>query len=73
MHYNDHAPAHFHAHYAGREMLVNIDTLQSMRGRLAQRAECLVLDWAALHQQELIENWLARARGRTLKPIEPLE
>jgi hypothetical protein len=33
----------------------------------------LVLDWAELHREELMENWrLAEARQR-LKPIHPLQ
>jgi hypothetical protein len=37
MYYNDHEPPHFHARYAGKEALVEIETLSIMDGRLPPR------------------------------------
>jgi hypothetical protein len=73
MHYNDHYPAHFHAIYADQDVQVNIETLEFMRGRLPQRAAHLVLEWAALHQEELADNWRLRSQAQRVKPIAPLE
>ncbi len=73
MFYNDHMPPHFHAVYGDDEALVEIDTLAIYRGRLPRRAMALVLEWAALHRDELRRDWdLARA-GNPPVPIAPLE
>ena len=47
--------------------------MQVMKGSLPQRAFRLVLEWAAVHEEELAENWRLREQRRPLKPIEPLE
>ncbi|MBN2498822.1 MAG: DUF4160 domain-containing protein [Deltaproteobacteria bacterium] len=72
MYYNDHEPPHFHARYGGEKALIAIETLQVLRGRLSPRALGLVVEWAALHVDELLENWeLARSQA-SLNTIEPL-
>jgi hypothetical protein len=75
MFYNNHEPAHFHAVYSGRQAAIRIDSLEIFRGSLPRSAERLVKEWAAMHVEELTENWLrARAREpRTLFQIEGLE
>ena len=73
MYFRDHSPAHFHAEYGEYEALVEIETLSILRGELPRRAMALVLEWAALHRQELRADW-ERARGGTpLEPIAPLD
>lgn len=73
MYYDDHAPPHFHVRYADQRALVAIETLVLLRGRLAPRVFGMVVEWAALHQAELLENW-ERARQRVpLDRIDPLE
>ena len=73
MFYNDHDPAHFHARYGKEHVLIAIESLSVLRGRLPARALGLVMEWAAIHNPELMENWnLARAR-EPLNPIEPLK
>jgi hypothetical protein len=64
MYFRDHSPAHFHAEYGEYEALVEIETLAILRGELPRRAMALVLEWAALHRQELRADW-ERARGGT--------
>lgn len=73
MYYRDHDPAHFHAEYGEHEALIEIETLSILRGELPRRAMALVLEWAALHRQELRVDW-ERARGGTpLESIAPLD
>jgi hypothetical protein len=73
MYPRDHAPPHFHAHHGGGEAVVAIETGALLQGSLSVRAHRLVVEWAALHKQELIENW-NRAQRRLLPlPIAPLE
>jgi uncharacterized protein DUF4160 len=45
MYYNDHPPPHFHAEYAGDQMVVSIETLAIIGGKLAPRAVGLVMEW----------------------------
>jgi hypothetical protein len=67
-----HNPPHFHAFYAGEEALVDINSLSLFAGRLSPRALGLVIEWATLHQQELLNDW-RRAEGQEpLLRIEPL-
>ena len=52
---------------------IEIDTLSVLRGEVPRRAMALVLEWAALHREELRADW-ARARGGTpLESIGPLD
>ena len=73
MYYNDHAPPHFHVRYGGQKAIVAIENLSVLHGRLTPRVLGLVTEWAALHREELTEDWnLARAQA-ALKAIAPLE
>lgn len=72
MFWRDHAPPHFHALYAEDEALIDIRTLEVIEGRLPRRALALVLEWAAEHRAELMEDWELCARMQTPKKIEPL-
>ena len=73
MYFRDHAPPHFHAEYSGHEALVEIEDFTEIRGRLPVRARRLVMEWASLHQDELLVAWnktkLTEAPGK----IAPLE
>lgn len=46
MFYNDHPPPCFHAEYGEDEIVVNINTLAVIAGKLAPRATGLVMEWA---------------------------
>lgn len=72
MYVDDHLPAHFHARQAGREVVVAIDTLAIIRGRLSPRAHALVVEWAALHADELLADWELAQSGLPLRRIAPL-
>ncbi|MBV8359120.1 MAG: DUF4160 domain-containing protein [Deltaproteobacteria bacterium] len=73
MFYSDHEPAHFHAIYGEYEALIEIDTLAVFRGSLPRRALALVLEWAALHRNELRDDWRRARAGEMLNEIEPLD
>ncbi|MBA3234468.1 MAG: DUF4160 domain-containing protein [Chloroflexi bacterium] len=72
MYTDDHAPPHFHARHAGMEIVVDIDALAVLQGRLSRRAQALLLEWASIHLAELRADWDLAQAGRPLKPIEPL-
>lgn len=73
MFFGDHAPPHFHAIYAEHEVLININTLEVMRGSMPRRALMLVLEWTLLNRVELLENWELCTQNLTPKKISPLE
>lgn len=73
MFWDDHAPPHFHAQYSGFEVLVNIQTLEIIRGTMPRRALALVLEWAAEHRHELLEDWKLCEHNQPPKKISPLE
>ena len=72
MYFNDHHPAHFHACYGDSEALIEIDTLDILRGELPRRALAMVLEWAVLHRQELRMAWISTRGGKPASAIEPL-
>ena len=57
MFWGDHAPPHFHALYGEYEVIVNIRTLGIIKGFMPRRALALILEWASLHREELMEDW----------------
>jgi len=72
MFFDDHNPPHFHALYGEHEVLIDINTLAVFAGHIPPRALGLVIEWAILHQDELINDW-HRAQGHEpLSKIEPL-
>jgi hypothetical protein len=44
--FNDHAPPHFHARYGSDQVIIDIQTLQVLGGRLGPRVMGLVVEWA---------------------------
>lgn len=73
MYWDEHAPPHFHAIYGEFKASVDIRALTIMEGDLPRRAIQLVLDWAELHQQELLRDWgLCQSKCQP-QPIEPLK
>lgn len=72
MFYRDHNPPHFHAVYAEYEGLVDINKLELIDGSLPPRVLGLVIEWTALHQQELLANWDRAKKQETLMAVAPL-
>ena len=73
MFFNDHAPPHFHAEYSEHKATFNIEKLELMEGFLPRRATELVLDWAELHQTELMNDWNLCQSHEQPHKIEPLK
>lgn len=72
MFWNDHAPPHFHALYGEFEAIMNIETLEVIKGKMPRRALALVLEWATQHRHELIEDWKLCEARKTPHKIAPL-
>lgn len=72
MYWNDHQPPHFHGFYGDNEVLVSIRDLEVLEGSLPNKQLKMLLGWAALHQEELLENWELAQAKQELFTIEPL-
>ena len=72
MYVRDHAPPHFHVAYGEHEAIVEIRRGVVVAGFLPLRARTMALEWALLHQAELIEAWELAVRGQLPGKIEPL-
>jgi hypothetical protein len=72
MFYRDHNPPHFHASYADFEGIIDIERNELIGGKLPPRVLGLVIEWTALHQNELMENWELARKQEPLNNIEPL-
>ena len=73
MYHDDHAPPHFHIRYGGQRARIDIETLALLTGRLSPRVLGLVMEWAIIHQRELMEDWHLARNNAPLKRISPLE
>jgi Domain of unknown function (DUF4160) len=74
MYWDDHAPPHFHVRTKdGMKASINIQTFEVMEGELKRKPLKAVLDWARLHQSELMTNWDLCRRDQTPNQIAPLE
>lgn len=72
MFFDEHAPPHFHAQYGEFKAIIDIQKLTLMKGELPRRTLELVLDWAELHQTELLQNWELCEQKIQPHKIEPL-
>ena len=73
MYFSDHNPPHFHAEYQGLKAEYDIQSLKVIIGELPRRAHIMVLEWASMHREELMNDWKLASIPDSLKPIEPLE
>lgn len=73
MFFGDHAPPHFHARYGEHEALIRISPLGILKGSLPPRVLSLVMEWAAIHEKELMEDWKKAEANQKLEKIPPLE
>lgn len=73
MFWREHNPPHFHALYGEHEALIDVRELRVLRGSLPRRAMALVLEWAAEHRDELMEDWNLCSQLKHPKPILPLK
>lgn len=72
MYYNDHMPPHFHAEYAEHRCVVDILNGCVIEGSLPSRQLKIVLAWAVIRQDELMQNWeLSKAQSKMVQ-IDPI-
>ncbi len=63
MYYDDRHRPHFHAYYGEFAALFSIDPPALYEGVMPRRQQNIILGWAEVHQEELIENWERARRG----------
>ncbi len=73
MFWDEHEPPHFHATYGEHKATVSIRELKILEGSLPRRASQLVLDWAELHQSELLRDWDLCQSNQQPDSIAPLK
>ena len=73
MYFDEHVPSHFHAYYGDYSAAIEIETFRVLKGHLPQRVLGLVLEWASLHREELLEDWSLAQSHKPLRNILPLE
>ena len=72
MYQRDHGLPHFHAAYAEYGISVEVES-GIVYGIFPTRALRHVLEWAALHKEELLANWDSARQGKPIRRIAPLE
>jgi len=72
MFYDDHIPPHFHVEYNGEKAIVDIKKCQVTKGNLPGKQLRLVLAWATIHQDELMQNWELLKLKEAVNKINPL-
>ena len=72
MFYADHHPPHFHATYGNVEAVIGIRDLAAIAGRLPPRAMGMVVEWASIHQQELLDAWNQARNHQPPGRLDPL-
>ncbi|WP_333877309.1 DUF4160 domain-containing protein [Methylobacter sp.] len=73
MFFDDHTPPHFHAEYGEYELVIAINPIKIVNGDAPKRVKSMVLEWTALHQEELLKDWELCKNMQSPLPIEPLE
>lgn len=69
---DDHNPPHFHVSYSGHKATIGINNFALLNGDLPPKALSLVVEWASLHKQELLEDWELSIKLQSPNKIEPL-
>ena len=72
MYFGDHNPPHFHAVYGGEEAVFSINTLGIIEGKLPPRITGMIVEWASMHQEELLADWGRAISNEPLEKIDPL-
>ena len=72
LYWREHGVPHFHAKYGEHRASFSITDLRLLEGRLPPRVTALVLEWAFVHRDELLDDWKLAQERRPLKAIAPL-
>ena len=70
--YDDHNPPHFHARYGKDKVAIAINNLSVLEGYIPPRALGMVVEWATIHKEELLEDWELAKNNQPPRKIAPL-
>ena len=73
MFFDDHNPPHFHARYGSYKAAIRIRDFTVLEGLLPPKALGLVMEWVAIHKDELLKEWELAKQQKPLFTIEPLK
>ncbi len=72
MYRDEHLPPHFHAIYNEFAAQISIQNPAVIKGSLPPRVLGYVIEWAALHEDELANCWEAARSDQPIGKIKPL-
>jgi len=67
-----HHTPHFHAEYAGEEIVVSIPDAEVLARSIPLKKEKLIKAWAVLREREPQQAWAAAVEGEPPQTIDPL-
>jgi hypothetical protein len=73
MYFREHGRPHFHLTYGAARARIFISDLGLLDGKLPPRILALAVEWASIHQVELLDNWNRLRTGYPPVRIAPLE
>jgi hypothetical protein len=73
IYWKEHGVPHFHAKYGSSRASYAIEDFRLLEGHLPPRVTGLVLEWAAIHRNELLQDWTLAMEQKPLRSIAPLE
>jgi hypothetical protein len=68
-HFNDHPPPHFHAIIAEHRAMIDIETLEIVKGSIPRAKYRQIRSWAQSRREKLLKAWLECQSGETPEPI----
>lgn len=69
MYVNDHEPSHIHCIYGEKESVFDLNNMLFEDKNFSPRARNLVIEWASIHRNELLNMWVTK-QIRKLPPLE---
>ena len=66
---SEHNPPHIHVLYGEYNGMIDLQTLTFLESDLPAKAASMALEWASVHQAELIEMW----RTQEFRKLPPLQ
>jgi len=69
MYFKEHNPPHFHAAYGEYKGEFDLNSLKMVKGKLPNKAQKLVVEWANEYKKELLDMWKTQ-KFIHLKPWE---
>lgn len=71
--FGDHPPPHIHVRYNSYKAVFEIDSGAIIAGNLPPKAIGLIVEWMAIHRNELRDAWHAVEANQLPNKIKPLE